>query len=144
MGDFPILLILLIVYLIAASSGGKKKKQQKRVPQSAQRSPRTRARAQRNDRGFAAAFEDGEARREQECLTQPIHLHETTQEQMAFAGEGEDPCHAGGRHAQATEEEAFVQEPDTLAQDILRGVVMSQILERPSERRARNRRGYHG
>ncbi len=63
---------------------------------------------------------------------------------LAGAGEGEDPCHPG----MALEADAFfddspiqrspifdTEDPDAFARDILRGVVMSEILTRPSQRR---------
>ena len=70
-----------------------------------------------------------------------------SQAEMRAAGEGDDPCHTDG----ASTEEAFQHDSPVydspilrtgddraLAQDILRGVVMSEILNRPaaSKRRA--------
>lgn len=74
-----------------------------------------------------------------------IHLHETTQEAMRAAGEGEDPCHAGS--APLPESAVYdspiyasqSEEREALAQDVLRGVIMSEILTRPAERRAMKR-----
>jgi len=72
-----------------------------------------------------------------------MHLRIASQEEMHAAGEGEDPCHFGA----ALEETAFDEESpvyrspifhtedkDAFAQDVLRGVVMSEVLRRPQRR----------
>lgn len=138
--------LIVLVYLFAAVSG-KKKKQKSRKTQQAKR--------RRTD--FAQAFASREADAQDalrrsapddahadECAAERIHLHEVSQEQFSLAGEGEDPCHAGGTPAQ---EDAFDMEESgeaqrAFAQDVLRGVVMSEILTRPCDRAAsrRNRR----
>ena len=75
-----------------------------------------------------------------------LHLHEVTQAQLRDAGEGEDPCHAGRspRTAQAAQSAPGGMQPTMqdgtdaeAARELLRGVIMSEILERPCERRAR-------
>lgn len=137
MKDFPILPILLILYVIAVSGGRKKKaskqNRQRQRPARADsrtrtREERTRARTEQTAQGFSAAFE---------------------REQRAPVPEGEDPCHPEPqREPVQTDRQAHEPEqetaPDALAQDLLRGVIMSEILTRPCERRARNRQGYHG
>ena len=61
---------------------------------------------------------------------------------MRDAGEGEDPCHVG---AASREEDVFApretdrRKEEALARDVLRGVVMSEILMRPHERAALRR-----
>lgn len=71
-----------------------------------------------------------------------IHLHETTQEAMSAAGEGEDPCHVGtapSRGSAVYDSPIYAsqsEDRDALAQDVLHGVIMSEILTRPAERRA--------
>ena len=79
------------------------------------------------------------------CDTQRIHLHEATQEQMNLAAEGEDPCHAAGVDPLQTEDDSAMEtsaqgEVNPIAQDMLRGVIMSEILTRPCERMPRGRR----
>lgn len=169
MEDTPIILLFLIIYLIAASSGSKKNKRSKKkhapvYPEAAQRrSPmrtqepgeqtdwRAAQRTQQVQQGFAKAF-DVHSPEEEDCASQPIHLHAPDQAQMTRAGEGEDPCHAGGRmRSEAPEEiDASVQDEarSALTQDVLRGVIMSEILTRPHERAAqyaaRRQKGYHG
>ena len=137
MRDFPILPILLILYVIAVAGGRKKKtskqnRQRQRPARAASRTQtreeRPRTRTEQTAQGFSTAFE---------------------RKQSAPVPEGEDPCHPApkceqvqaDRQAREPEQET---EPDALAQDVLRGIVMSEILTRPCERRARNRQGYHG
>ena len=137
MRDFPILPILLILYVIAVAGGRKKKttkqnRQRQRPARAASRTQmreeRPRTRTEQTAQGFSTAF---------------------ARTQSAPVPEGEDPCHPApkceqvqaDRQAREPEQET---EPDALAQDVLRGIVMSEILTRPCERRARNRQGYHG
>lgn len=166
MEDLPILLLFLSIYLIAASSGSNKKKRgKKNAPvypgASEQRSAmrtqvqdeqadwRAVLRTQQVQRGFDEAFA-AHGPEEEACESQPIHLHTAGQSQMMRAGEGEDPCHAGGyMHSETPEEtdtSAQEQTRSALAQDVLRGVIMSEILTRPHERQyaARRQKGYHG
>lgn len=142
--------IVLIIYLFAAASARKKKgkKQQKRqrAKHSARRADfesafgsEAHAAAQSPERVHTEA-PDGEA-----CEQQRIHLHEVTQKQMHDSAEGEDPCHAGNA-PDALEEPVFSYDEEmdtqgTLAQDVLRGVIMSEILTRPCERAAMKRNG---
>ena len=108
MEDAPILLIFLIIYLITASSGNKKKKKKRPLREGERRrqgTMRTEAQGEQMDwrsilrteqanEGFYEAFD---AHQQSElCDDQPIHLHEVSQAQMVQAGEGKDPCHAGG------------------------------------------------
>lgn len=137
MRDFPILPILLILYVIAVAGGRKKKttkqnRQRQRPARAASRTQtreeRPRTRTEQTAQGFSTAF---------------------ARKQSAPVPEGEAPCHPApkceqvqaDRQAREPEQET---EPDALAQDVLRGIVMSEILTRPCERRARNRQGYHG
>ena len=129
MRDFPILPILLILYVIAVSGGRKKKatKQRQRPARAASRAQKredARARTEQTAQGFSTAFARAQS--------QPVP-------------EGEDPCHPAPKREQTAEQAHETEqetEPDALAQDVLRGVVMSEILTRPCERRARKR--YHG
>lgn len=137
MRDFPILPILLILYVIAVAGGRKKKtskqnRQRQRPARAASRAQtreeRARTRTEQTAQGFSTAF---------------------AREQRAPVPEGEDPCHPAPKREQVqtnepTHEPEREMEPDALAQDVLRGIVMSEILTRPCERRARNRQGYHG
>ena len=154
MEDSPILLLFLIIYLIAASSGSKKKGNKKKKtfphPEKRRGPMRTRAqgeqldwrsilKAQQTHQGFFEAFDSHEPQTEV-CENRPIHLHEASQEKMMQAAEGEDPCHAGGSDQnEASEEVCGVWQDEAqnaLAQDVLRGMVMSEILTRPQQRAA--------
>ena len=73
-----------------------------------------------------------------------IHLHHADEQAMEQAGEGEDPCHAGAAPMQPQTEDAYEPtEEDTrraaFQSDVLRGVIMSEVLTRPSERAALRR-----
>ena len=150
MEDSPLLLLLFIVYLIAGFSGkkkGAKRRGSRRGPmRSAAQGEQADIRAARQDQqtqqGFETAFADHSE--ENPCERQPIHLHAVTQEQMSRAGEGEDPCHAGDAR-EIPSSESFIPELDEaqqmLREDVLRGVIMSEILKRPQERTASGRGG---
>ena len=135
MRDFPILPILLTLYVIAVAGGRKKKtgkqNRQRQWPARATSRAQTRekracTRTEQTAQGFSTAFARG---------------------QSAPVPEGEDPCHPAPKREQVqadgqAQEPEQETEPDALAQDVLRGIVMSEILTRPCERRARKR--YHG
>lgn len=66
-----------------------------------------------------------------------------SQTQMNEAGEGEDPCHTVDEPQDAGEHEESpvlcspifnTEDKDAFAQDILRGVIMSEVLKRPERR----------
>lgn len=152
MEDFLGLIVVIAVVLLSAS-GSKKKKQKKQNRQRRRSAARFAAERERTDagryardaraaRGFAAAFEQ----QRMDCAAQPIHLHDADPQAMRAAGEGEDPCHAGGHNAyeQAAAPDAAAsmdEQKQALAQDVLRGVVMSEILMRPADRMALRRGG---
>ncbi len=158
LGDLLSLIIVFAVYLTAAASGKKKKgKQKRRSPmrsraQGEQRDSRAKARDAQTLEGFGNAFEQASGAPEkahEHCNTRQMHLHEVTQQQFASAGEGEDPCHVGDAQALHTDggdgqdDGAFelIQAEDSgaLAQDVLRGMIMSEILTRPQDRAALRR-----
>ena len=71
-----------------------------------------------------------------------IHLHQADQQTMEQAGEGEDPCHAGAAPERPPMDDETREENVQRAafeSDVLRGVVMSEVLTRPSERAALRR-----
>ena len=68
---------------------------------------------------------------------------ENTEEEQAMeqAGEGEDPCHAGAAPKRPEPDEAYEPTKEearraAFQSDVLRGVIMSEILTRPGERAA--------
>ena len=71
-----------------------------------------------------------------------IHLHHADEQAMEQAGEGEDPCHAGAapeRPPMDDETKETDAQRAAFESDVLRGVVMSEVLTRPSERAALRR-----
>lgn len=152
MEDFPLLVLFFIIYLIAGSSSRKKNKnrQARRGPmrtrsQGEQLDMRAFLRDMQTKEGFQTAFSEGQDSDEPSCAQKRMHLHEVTDEQMLHAAEGEDPCHAGGAPSPALETEIHPEEEQQeLAQDVLRGVIMGEILMRPHERAAMRRRRTNG
>lgn len=72
-----------------------------------------------------------------------LRARTVSQQQMDEASEGEDPCHVGGAvfgedpdDASAIEHSPIfdTEDPDAFAKDVLRGVIMSEILTRPQDR----------
>ena len=153
--DILSLIVVFIFYLIAVSSGKKRKKKRserrrafaKRMEQAAME--QQRAAARRAQPQSAADMKKTSIQRELEerdagrpCHDTPrMHLHDVTDAQMTAAAEGEDPCHQGGAlSAEMMDSPVYVQETEqdrqALAQDVLRGVIMSEILTRPRDRMA--------
>lgn len=70
-----------------------------------------------------------------------IHLHHADEQEMEQAGEGEDPCHAGAAPKRPEPDEAYEPTEEearraAFQSDVLRGVIMGEILTRPGERAA--------
>ena len=108
--------------------------------QGEQADRRAQERDQQTQAGFGDAFDHSWQHAEKmPCQEQPMHLHEVSQQQFLSAAEGEDPCHAGGVSRKDEFFDVQNTEHDTLAQDVLRGVIMSEILMRPHERAALRR-----
>ena len=144
MEDFIGIIVVVLIALVSAS--GKKKKAEKLARQ---RKQAEKPREAKLDQAFAPKQAETlkrqaerqapkKAVREADCDKRPLHLHEVSQPQMAQAGEGEDPCHAGSH---PLEELSSVYEPQTAQIDLrgpelVRGVIMSEILRRPCERMA--------
>ena len=144
MEDFIGIIVVVLIALVSAS--GKKKKAEKLARQHKQAE---KPREAKLDQAFAPKQAETlkrqaerqapkKAVREADCDKRPLHLHEVSQPQMAQAGEGEDPCHAGSH---PLEELSSVYEPQTAqidlrGQELVRGVIMSEILRRPCERMA--------
>ena len=121
-----VFVILLIVYLVAFSAGKKKKREPDRASKK-------RAARRAGDEAVRMQAEEPEAKRTSDRVC------DMAQETIP---EGEDRCHPAPMKPRVQVPEPLQEAPDTLAQDVLRGVVMSEILTRPCERRTR--RGYHG
>lgn len=153
MEDFLSLIVVFVIYLIAASSKSKKKTRQKKARA---RSFKTAFDGEQIEKKQVSAktaqpVYEGVQRpfvRQHDCEERPIHLHEVRNEEMQWAGEGEDPCHAGGVDTSVQEEmePLYGDAPsdDSAMQDVLRGVIMSEILTRPCDRAALRRNGRRG
>ena len=144
--------IIVLVLIVLASASGKKKKTTEKPAR--QRKQAVQPNVPRFDQAFAKRQVEelkkqaerpapGEGMREADCDKRPLHLHQVSQQQMAQAGEGEDPCHAGSH---VPEELSSVYEPqpaqvDLRGQELVRGVIMSEILKRPCERMAERHNG---
>ena len=94
--------------------------------------------------GALAADAEDAAFPEEDCEAHApgLHLHAVTQERLRTAGEGEDPCHAGGAVRPAAQREPVPDDAEhaqdnEAARELLRGVILSEILERPCARRER-------
>ena len=146
--------LVLIIYLLVVFSGRKKmggKRKRQREARRAQRStdfggaftgqatPASASAVQKNPDRRA------DDRGEGDCERSRIHLHEVSQQQMDGAGEGEDPCHRGSAAVADTPDDFSYDEEEkersAFAQDVLRGVIMSEILTRPCKRTASQRTG---
>ncbi len=145
---FELLPLLLIIWVTAGSGKKKKKagKQRRRSRRSGRSLEDVLGGAMQKAAEHRTAEPDSDMR-EADCEAKPIHLHSVSQQTMRSAGEGEDPCHAGNSRIRTEEigETPVPQDADNvLAQDVLRGVIMSEILTRPRDRVAMRRRENHG
>lgn len=155
--DDLVVIVLIVFVMVNAIRSSKKKKQKGQAAGQIPSAKKGRAAAQKDRQAdFFAAFarpqesigsgrQAGPAQEraaaDERSHGPGVHLHDVTQEQMNLAQEGEDPCHAGSAPA-ARAEEAAPGDPlrEALANDLLRGVVMSEILTRPCQRQTAIRR----
>ena len=147
------LLVAAIFVMVQVAAGGKKKKKKgspNRPPvkrtEARQAAPTDRPEAKTAEES-ARVFERHEAQSgfDDPCDSEDaprIHLHQADQQTMEQAGEGEDPCHAGAapERPPMDDETKETDAPRAAFEgDVLRGVVMSEVLTRPSERAALRR-----
>lgn len=145
------LLVAALLVMVQVAAGGKKKKKKG----SPNRPPvkKTEARQAATERPEAKTAEESarvfERHEAQSGFDDPcdsedaprIHLHQADQQAMEQAGEGEDPCHAGAAPKRPEPDEAYEPTEEearraAFQSDVLRGVIMSEILTRPGERAA--------
>ena len=146
------LLVAAIFVMVQVAAGGKKKKKKgspNRPPvkknEAKQAAPTDRPEAKTAEES-ARVFEKHEAQSgfDDPCDSEDaprIHLHQADQQAMEQAGEGEDPCHAGAAPKRPEPDEAYEPTEEearraAFQSDVLRGVIMSEILMRPGERAA--------
>lgn len=146
------LLVAALLVMVQVAAGGKKKKKGSlnRPPvkktEVRQGAPTEQPEAKTAEES-ARVFERHEAQSgfDDPCDSEDaprIHLHQADQQTMEQAGEGEDPCHAGAAPERPPMDDETREEDGQRAafeSDVLRGVVMSEVLTRPSERAALRR-----
>lgn len=140
------LLVAALFVIVEVIAVGKKKKRSAAKPHEPKRAappemPQNQAdeTARERARVFEQADEfDDPCEQEAEPR---IHLHHADEQAMEQAGEGEDPCHAGAAPKRPEPDEAYEPTEEearraAFQSDVLRGVIMSEILMRPGERAA--------
>ena len=144
-------LIFVVIYLVATISEKTKKRKKKAEEKAKQTVLPTQAfESSEKEEDDLSEEQPAEERVFNDPCKQeeqpPIHLHQVTEQQFEAAQEGDDPCHAGGVTAVRLEHhdgedapEAADLEAMRLDSDILRGVIMSEVLMRPAERAALRR-----
>lgn len=146
------LLVAALFVMVQVAAGGKKKKKKGSpnrppVKKTEVRQGVTERPEAKTAEESARVFERHEAQSgfDDPCDSEDaprIHLHQADQQTMEQAGEGEDPCHAGAapeRPPMDDETKETDVQRAAFESDVLRGVVMSEVLTRPSERAALRR-----
>ena len=140
------LLVAAFFVIVEVIAVGKKKKRpaaKLHEPKRAAPPETTQKQADETARESARVFEQADKFDdpcEQEAEPR-IHLHHADEQAMEQAGEGEDPCHAGTAPKRPEPDEAYDPTEEearraAFQSDVLRGVIMSEILTRPGERAA--------
>lgn len=142
------LLVAAFFVIVEVIAVGKKKKKRPAAklhePKRAAPPETTQKQADETARERARVFEQADEFDdpcEQEAEPR-IHLHHADEQAMEQAGEGEDPCHVGAAPETPPMDDETRKEDGQRAafeSDVLRGVVMSEVLTRPSERAALRR-----
>ena len=141
------LLVAALFVIVEVIAVGKKKKKRPAAklhePKRAAPPETTQKQADETARERARVFEQADKFDDQcEQEAEPrIHLHHADEQVMEQAGEGEDPCHAGAAPKRPEPDEAYEPTEEearraAFQSDVLRGVIMSEILTRPGERAA--------
>ena len=137
------LLVAALFVIVEVIAVGKKKKKRPAAklhePKRAVPPEMPQKQADETARERARVFEQAD---EADEFDDPrIHLHYADEQAMEQAGEGEDPCHAGAAPKRPEPDEAYEPTEEearraAFQSDVLRGVIMSEILMRPGERAA--------
>ncbi|MBR1409462.1 MAG: hypothetical protein IJ573_11340 [Clostridia bacterium] len=158
----------MIIWIVVASSG--KKKGTKAAGKAAGRAQRERGAAltkaakapriplfdkEESTKGKATAAE-GEDPCHEDMLRAPypssVRYEETAQSAFEAAAEGDDPCHPTDRQEHETHARTVKEAEEVAAgtpmrspaqEDLLRAVVMSEVLKRPAQRREERRLRRH-
>ncbi|MFR6026758.1 MAG: hypothetical protein ACLUMK_09555 [Christensenellales bacterium] len=145
MGEMLLYLLVAAFFVIVeVIAVGKKKKRpaaKLHEPKRAAPPETTQKQADETARERARVFEQADEFDdpcEQEAEPR-IHLHHADEQAMEQAGEGEDPCHAGAAPERPPMDDETAKtdvQRAAFQSDVLRGVIMSEILTRPGERAA--------
>lgn len=147
------LLVAALFVIVEVIAVGKKKKKRPAAklhePKRAAPPETTQKQADETARERARVFEQADEADEfddpcEQEAEPRIHLHHADEQAMEQAGEGEDPCHAGAAPKRPEPDEAYEPTEEearraAFQSDVLRGVIMSEILTRPGERAAGRR-----
>lgn len=146
------LLVAAFFVIVEVIAVGKKKKRpaaKLHEPKRAAPPEMTQKQADETARERARVFEQADEADEfddpcEQEAEPRIHLHHADEQAMEQAGEGEDPCHAGAAPKRPEPDEAYEPTEEearraAFQSDVLRGVIMSEILTRPGERAAGRR-----
>lgn len=145
------LLVAALFVMVQVVAGGKKKKKsgpnRPREKKLEQKKVAPLSQPEKTAEESARVFMESEGGFDDPCDSEDeprIHLHQADEQAMEQAGEGEDPCHAGSAPKRPPiEEEGEPEEENAqrvaFERDVLRGVIMSEVLTRPSERAALRR-----
>lgn len=156
MGEMLLYLLVAALFVMVQVAAGGKKKKKKGSPNRPPVKKNGAKQAAPTDRPEAKTAEESarvlERHEAQSGFDDPcdsedaprIHLHQADQQAMEQAGEGEDPCHAGAAPKRPEPDEAYEPAEEearraAFQSDVLRGVIMSEILTRPGERAAGRR-----
>ena len=130
------LLVAALFVIVEVIAVGKKKKKRPAAklhePKRAAPPETTQKQADETARERARVFEQADEADE---------FDDPCEQEMEQAGEGEDPCHAGAAPKRPEPDEAYEPTEEearraAFQSDVLRGVIMSEILTRPGERAA--------
>ena len=147
------LLVAALFVIVEVIAVGKKKKKRPAAkphePKRAAPPEMTQKQADETARERARVFEQADEADEfddpcEQEAEPRIHLHHADEQAMEQAGEGEDPCHAGAAPKRPEPDETYEPTEEearraAFQSDVLRGVIMSEILTRPGERAAGRR-----
>lgn len=150
--------IVMAIYLVAISAASKNKKKKKEQQRAAkmqaavqfdQAFGRQMQREPLQDQTAQQLRMEIKGEGEDPCHVEilggqraSMRMHSASQAQMQAAGEGEDPCHVGQAAMPLEESPVYrspildTEESQAFARDVLGGIVMSEVLTRPCQRRA--------
>ena len=156
--------VVFVLYLIAVTAAGKNKKNKKKKQKNdRQRKPQFERAFEQLFESMAATEHAKEEKADPSSLAphdfegeDPCHdsmlgksgiisqYNTVSQVEMHTAGEGEDPCHENRTHDDNIREEESpvyrspifdTEDQEAFAKDVLRGAIMSEILQRPTHQR---------